>query len=134
MFLFRTFASGSSLLGSLAAAGVAALLLTAQPASAHDAKNIGWFSLPPGQTASVYKAPATPAAPQRAKAPGPLVAIIHMEPEAAPNQVFVAVRGPDGVVRNFPLEGGLEVIRSGEVIVHAGETATIRIVAAAPPK
>jgi hypothetical protein len=54
---------------------------------------------------------------------------------AAPSQpatesAYVNLRGPDGQVRRFPLEGGRAAIRSSQVIIYAGQSVTIQWVAA----
>lgn len=59
------------------------------------------------------------------------VAVI-LPPEPAP--VYISLRGPDGEVSRFPLEGGRRAVRPREIVVHPGETATIRFVALAPLK
>jgi hypothetical protein len=50
-------------------------------------------------------------------------------PEAAP--VYVTIRGPDGELRRFPLEGGREALQSRVIVVRPGESATIPIVVGA---
>jgi hypothetical protein len=54
---------------------------------------------------------------------------------AAPSQpatesAYVNLRGPDGQVRRFPLEGGRAAIRPSQVIIYAGQSVTIQWVAA----
>jgi hypothetical protein len=47
-------------------------------------------------------------------------------PEAAP--VYVNIRGPEGELRRFPLEGGREALQSRVIVVRPGESATIQVV------
>jgi hypothetical protein len=46
-----------------------------------------------------------------------------VQPTAAP--VYVDIRGPDGQVRRFPVEGGRAAIQYRQVILHAGEMLTL---------
>jgi hypothetical protein len=42
--------------------------------------------------------------------------------------VYVNLRGPDGQVRRFPVEGGRQAIQSPQVIVlRPGSTVTVRV-------
>ena len=52
---------------------------------------------------------------------------------ASPVRETVAIRGPDGTVRNFAVEGGRETLASRVIVVHPGESATIQL-AIAPRK
>jgi hypothetical protein len=61
-----------------------------------------------------------------APAPEPLQVVVSVP--AQPPRVFVDIRGPDGKMRRFPLEGGAAAIQRQEVVVRAGETATITVV------
>jgi hypothetical protein len=58
--------------------------------------------------------------------------VVRVAPEPAP--VYVTVRGPDGELRRFPLEGGREAIQTRQIVVRPGESATLQIVAAGPRK
>lgn len=40
---------------------------------------------------------------------------------------YIAIRGPDGTVRNFPIQGGTAAIQTQKVIVHAGESVRIDV-------
>ena len=46
--------------------------------------------------------------------------------------VYVTLRGPDGEVQRYALEGGQESIQTRTVIVRQGEAASFRFAAAAP--
>lgn len=50
----------------------------------------------------------------------------------AEDPVYVAVRGPDGEVRNFRVSGGQAAIQTQKIIVHAGEKMTLNILASKP--
>jgi hypothetical protein len=154
MFLFRMFLCRLPALGGLAVAA-AALLLAAGPASAQPP---GYGSPPPGASklwpwnvgfASAPAAaarPVTPAVPPAAyRAPaglpphwdgGLLVTVTRPAPArtpAAPAALTVKLRGPDGVVRSFPVEGGRASIQPAQqIIVRPGSSATINVTAARP--
>jgi hypothetical protein len=148
MFLSRLMISRLPILSGLAVA-VAALLLAAGPASAQQPG----YGPPPGasklwpwnvQGASQVVAAPRPAAPVippaayrtpvflpprwdgslmvtvTGTAPAPATATAAAPPT-------VNLRGPDGVVRSFPLEGGPEAIQRREVIVRPGESASIQV-------
>ena len=48
----------------------------------------------------------------------------------APAPTTVTLRGPDGRMRTFALQGGRAAIQTRSVIVHAGETVRITVAAA----
>jgi len=62
-------------------------------------------------------APATTAAPS--------VAVSYSESSSKP--MMVDIRGPDGQVRSFPLAHGRDTIRVRTIIVHPGESLTLRL-------
>jgi hypothetical protein len=158
MFLSRMVPGRLPALGGLAVA--AALLLAAGPASAQAPGygspppgaskmwpwNVGWSS--PRAAASQPGAPTTPPASRRPPAglpphwDGTFLVIVN-RPAAGqavaasapqpPAGLMVNLRGPDGVVRSFPVEGGRASIQpSQEVIVRPGTSATINLTAARP--
>jgi len=49
---------------------------------------------------------------------------------AAADPVSVDLRGPDGQIRRFPVEGGRAAIQTSQVVIRAGESVTIRWMAA----
>jgi hypothetical protein len=54
------------------------------------------------------------------------VSVVVVTPaQAAPEPFDVALRGPDGQVRRFPVEGGREAIQTRQVVLRPGETVTI---------
>jgi hypothetical protein len=55
---------------------------------------------------------------------------IAMTPAAAKEPVYVELRGPDGRLQTFPLEGGAEAITYTNVVLHAGQSVTVHLVAA----
>ena len=61
--------------------------------------------------------------------PGSLVVTVTT-PRQTPT-LLVDVRGPDGELRTYPVEGGLAGIQTRQVIVRQGGTASFRILAAA---
>jgi hypothetical protein len=155
MFLSRIVRSLLPAAGGLAVAA-AALLLAAGPAAAQqpaasprippDAK--GWQAAMIQQeylqARSAQRAPAAPpTTPQAlyARAPSPqrtptLLSVTLAVPAVQQETAVVSVdlRGPDGEVRNFPLEGGREVIQTRKVIVRPGESVTVRLTPSAPAK
>ncbi len=136
MFLIRNFAY------RLSAAAVSALLLAVSPAAAQqrpsvplippDAKGFQTVQIlqefarqqRPARTAPAAAQAAARPAPQR-PAPAPPLTVVVAVPEPAP--LSVAVRAPDGTVRNFALEGGREAIQTRQVIVRPGEAVTINL-------
>ena len=97
------------------------------------------FLVPPLLAGDVYHTVKQPP-PRPEPAPTP---IVRAMPQAAPYSVvvnmpvqppskpfYVDLRGPDGQVRRFPVEGGRAAIRYRQVVLHPGETLTIHWVAA----
>lgn len=63
--------------------------------------------------------------------PAPLQVTITLPPTAqplAPPAGAVAIKGPDGTIRHFPVEGGRQTLESRVIVVRPGEHATIRVV------
>jgi hypothetical protein len=60
-------------------------------------------------------------------APSPVTISIAVQPPArtAVEPVYVTLRGPDGQVRRFPIEGGSAAIQSRQVVLHPGESLTV---------
>jgi hypothetical protein len=55
------------------------------------------------------------------------VSVAVTPPQSAKEVVYVNLRGPDGQVRRFPVEGGREAIQSPQVIVlRPGASVTVR--------
>jgi hypothetical protein len=72
-------------------------------------------------------APSQPAPVSVARvAPVVVSVVVTPAPRPAVEPVTVAVRGPDGQVRRFPVEGGRAAIRTREVILRPGEAVTIQ--------
>jgi hypothetical protein len=57
-----------------------------------------------------------------------VVVTMPVQPPSKP--FYVNLRGPDGQVRRFPVEGGPAAIRYRQVVLHPGESLTIRWTAA----
>ena len=83
----------------------------------------------------VYHAPrrsTTPSRPEPAPVvrvlprPVTLAVVLPTSPQAAPEPVYVYLRGPDGSMRLFPMEGGRDAIWSPQVVLRPGESLTIR--------
>jgi hypothetical protein len=120
----------------------AALLTAAGPAAAQQPH------IPPGargfQVAMMWQdfyqhraTTATPAPVPRTARPAPTVGPLQVAvsvPTGEPKPVYVDIRGPDGSIRRFPLEGGRQAIHPREVIVHAGESVTVTLTASAQAK
>jgi hypothetical protein len=54
---------------------------------------------------------------------------------ASPNPpAAIAIRGPDGEVRRFPVEGGQAALRSTVIVVRPGDRVTVQLIPAAAPK
>jgi hypothetical protein len=103
--------------------------------------------LPPGGAVAgehVRSSPTTQYAsasyPQPQSAPAPAVRLVPVRvaisvavtpPQTAQDQVYVNLRGPDGEVRRFPVEGGRAAIQSSPaVVLRPGQSVTIRWMAA----
>jgi hypothetical protein len=93
---------------------------------------------PPARAGDRYRAAKPPAAqPNTAAAPVAVlpfrpvaVSVVVTPPPAAPEQVYVDLRGVDGQVRRFPVQGGLAAIESPQVVVlRPGESVTVRMTA-----
>ena len=144
MFLSRLVMTRLPILGGLAVA-VAAVLLAAGPAPAQQVSyppatgNTKMWPWNVGYTGVVQPAP-RPAAPtpppvaRRAPTYLPphwdgslLVTVTQPAPAPAAAPLTVKLRGPEGVVRSFPVEGGPEAIQRREVIVRPGESASINV-------
>ena len=52
--------------------------------------------------------------------------VVTTLPRASTAPVYVDIRGPDGQLRRFPLEGGRAAIQYRQVILHPGERLTIQ--------
>jgi len=52
--------------------------------------------------------------------------------EPANKPTVVDIRGPDGKVRSFPVASGNDVIRPRTIVLHPGDSLTIRFAAARP--
>jgi hypothetical protein len=140
MFLYRYLFSRTPALIGLVVVG---LMCAARPAAAQqplgavskfDRANAG-IALAGTGYAPWYAQPApvarTPAVLPRS-ATGSLVVTVQAPVRAEP--AYVTLRGPDGQVQRYALEGGQESIQTRTVIVRQGETASFRFAAAAPPK
>jgi hypothetical protein len=57
-------------------------------------------------------------------------AVVTMPVQPAKEPIYVNLRGPDGQVSRFLVEGGRSAIQYRQVVVHPGETLTIRWVSA----
>jgi hypothetical protein len=56
--------------------------------------------------------------------------VLTVPAPAAADAVYVDLRGPDGQVRRFPLEGGRAAIQVQEVVLRPGSSVTIQWAAA----
>jgi hypothetical protein len=105
---------------------------TAQPRPAANLPNLKMFR--------PLKAAPAPAAPNAAPAPAPAA-----PPSSAPSPVqvtlsfptlpdtaFAAIRGPDGEVRYFPVQGGRKELATRVIVVRPGERVHIQLPAPKP--
>jgi hypothetical protein len=141
MFLSRMLRFHLSGLVALTAAA-AALLLAAGPASAQ----APWGSkLWPWNVQGASPMPAVPRTSAPASSPSSSaqrttsfnsvrVVVTRAATVSAPAPESVTLRGPDGVVRTFPLEGGREAIVVREVTLRPGESVTINVNPSASPQ
>ena len=89
---------------------------------------------PPVLAGDVFHAAKRPAAPPRpapvpvvraAPRPVALVVVLSTSARAAPETVYVDLRGPDGSVRRFPLGGARDVIQSPQLVLRPGDSLTL---------
>jgi hypothetical protein len=150
MFPSKMIRSWLSVVGGLAAA--AALLLATVPASAQQPGyppsmgntkmwpwNVGYAG--PRETATRPAALTPPPVTRRSPAYVPphwdgtlLVTVTRRALPQTPAPLIVNLRGPDGVVRSYPLAGSPEAIQRREVIVRPGESTTINVIGTARAK
>jgi hypothetical protein len=78
----------------------------------------------------VYLQPAPPPIARAMPQPAGYSAVVNMPVEPPSKPFYVDLRGPDGRVRRFPVEGGRSAIRYRQVVLHPGEKLTIHWVAA----
>jgi hypothetical protein len=90
---------------------------------------------PPVLAGDVFHAAKRPTAPSRPApvpvvraAPQPVVLVISLRTpaRAAPEPVYVDLRGPDGSARRFVLEGARHVIQSPQLVLRPGDSLTLR--------
>lgn len=97
----------------------ATLLLLSAPAQAGKSSTAPTWPPPP--------APHVVAPVVRAAAAAVTVSVAVTPPRAAKEVVYVNLRGPDGQVRRFPVEGGREAIQPTQLIVlRPGASVTVR--------
>lgn len=78
---------------------------------------------PPAQPAPVYRAVPVP----------PIVSVaVTVVRQPKKGSIEVNLRGPDGQLRRFPVEGGREAIEYQQFVLRPGQSVTIRWVAAKP--
>jgi hypothetical protein len=108
---------------------VAAVFLL--PASLTAGDRVRSPSAPPARSPSVSYAQRT-YSPYRGASTQVTVSVASPTPsEPAPETGLVALRGPDGQVRRFAVEGGLTALQSPQVvIIRPGQSVTIRWAAA----
>ena len=110
------------------ALGTAALLLTPAPGMAGPpaGNGSGWFRSSPS-------VPPSPPPPVRVAPPPRMTVSVAVTPPAAQpagGPVVVNLRGPDGQVRRFPVEGGAKAIETTQIVIRPGQSVTIRWMAA----
>jgi hypothetical protein len=90
---------------------------------------------PPVLAGEVVRAAKRPTAPSRpapvpvVRAPSrPVVLVVSLRTpaRAAPEPVYVDLRGPDGSVRSVVLEGARDVIQSPQLVLRPGDSVTLR--------
>jgi hypothetical protein len=95
-------------------------------------------SLPPLKMFQPLRSPPAPAAsrpttvnhgPAPATAPAPVQVALSFP--GTPDAAFVAIRGPDGELRYFPVEGGKKELATRVIVVRPGERVHIQL---PPPK
>jgi hypothetical protein len=106
-----------------AALVVTAFLLSAPPLAAGPT-----YHAPPAQP--VIRPPAPSPRPVAYGVGRPVTVVVAVEPAPRPAvpPYYVNLRGPDGRVRRFPVEGGRAAIQAPEVVVlRPGESVTVHL-------
>lgn len=107
-----------------AALAAAAFLVAVPPLCAGDRVRASDRSTTPSQPAS---APVARPLPLSAR----IAVVVSPSPQPPREQVYVDLRGPDGQMRRFPVEGGPTAIQTPQVMVlRPGQSVTIQWVAA----
>ena len=60
----------------------------------------------------------------------PVAVIVEPVTPVVSEQVYVRLRGPDGQVRSYPIEGGRSAVTYTNLVLHPGQSVTIRLVEA----
>jgi hypothetical protein len=81
-------------------------------------------------TSHAVAQPAPAPSPRFLPPPEPFTITLAVTPPVAKEPVFVQLRGPDGNVRSFPLEGGRDAITYSSVVLRPGQSLTIHLAAA----
>ena len=85
------------------------------------------FAPPAGPTYySAMPAPVVTTVPAPVVAAAPVVTVPQVA--AAPATAYIGIRGPDGVVRQYPVEGGANAL-TGVIVVDQGQPGVARVVA-----
>ena len=100
----------------------AAFLLAAPPVLAGDVYHTAKPPTAPSRPAPV---PVVRAAPRPVALVVEVVAVLPTSPRAAPEPVYVDLRGPDGSVRRFLLEGARDAIQSPQLVLRPGDSLTL---------
>jgi len=135
MFLSRMVFSHLPAVAGLAVAA-AALLVAAEPAAAQQYGSKTWPANVKG-LGQVVSAPSTPPAgytSPSAQRTAPFTAINVRVSRRTTSPYYVTLRGPDGTVRTFRLEGGPETVQTREVTVRAGERLVINLATPTQPQ
>jgi hypothetical protein len=111
------------MLSSVRIAVLSALLLWAGDASAGGSH----YNSAPYRAVPAPSNPAPPVIYSNAAPVSVTVSVAPPKPEVKP--MVVSIRGPEGEVRKFPVEGGEAAIEVRQVILHAGQSVTIRWIA-----
>jgi hypothetical protein len=74
--------------------------------------------------------PATPVVASALPAPQAVSVVVALPPQPAKKPVYVNLRGPDGQVRRFLVEGGRAAIQYRQVVLRPGQSLSIRWVSA----
>jgi hypothetical protein len=56
--------------------------------------------------------------------------VVPAAPQPAEEPTYVELRGPDGQVRRFPIEGGRDAIQYRQVALRPGESVTFQVAVA----
>ncbi|MCC6420199.1 MAG: hypothetical protein IT429_18345 [Gemmataceae bacterium] len=84
------------------------------------------------QQAAAPQPASLPAPVPRAPTPAGLDVVVTAPAAAAP--AYITLRGPDGEVRRFALQGGATAFQTRQIVVRPGQSVTVTVLTPSPAK